>query len=360
MRRALGMLACALALAGCAAKPASVGSIGQTEFSAGLYCLAQYDAYQQAADRAAPEQDPGDPAQFLREQLTSAGTDEAVLVRDYVAAQTLANLERYAAVEARFAARGSALTAEQQAQAETYAAQLWEQYGGTYRANGIDRDTLTAFEVLLQKRAALPLLVYGPEGEVPVPDAELINCLQTRAVYACYAALPLYDPTDYTPANDTQAAQMLALAQAAAAAYNCAAPAEPEQQAERFRTEIRAALPGIYAVLGADAPADESLFTVGILSASVLDERFAPEAADALRALAPGRAAAVRCGDSAFLLAVKLSPAEALDSLRGQALAELKGAELEAELARDGAQLPHALNAEAMAQFPPEAIVTGE
>ena len=62
MKQKLLALVCALALvvslAGCViSTPDTVGSLGDYEISSGLYLLAQYDAYQKAADLASSDQD---------------------------------------------------------------------------------------------------------------------------------------------------------------------------------------------------------------------------------------------------------------------------------------------------------------
>ena len=65
MKQKLLALVCALALvvslAGCViSTPDTVGSLGDYEISSGLYLLAQYDAYQKAADLASSDQDAAD------------------------------------------------------------------------------------------------------------------------------------------------------------------------------------------------------------------------------------------------------------------------------------------------------------
>ena len=60
MKKRILALLCALALtvglAGCVlSTPDTVGTIGDVEISSGLYLLAQFDAYQKAADLASSE-----------------------------------------------------------------------------------------------------------------------------------------------------------------------------------------------------------------------------------------------------------------------------------------------------------------
>ena len=65
MKKKLLALVCALALtfsfAGCTiSTPDTVGSIGDFEITSGMYLLAQYGAYQQAAQLAGSDQDASD------------------------------------------------------------------------------------------------------------------------------------------------------------------------------------------------------------------------------------------------------------------------------------------------------------
>lgn len=162
-------LALCLSLAGChISTPATVGAIGGQEISSGLYLLAQFDAYQQAAQYAGEDQDPASVKSFLNATITPDG-GEAVTVSDFVAQTTLEELRRYVAVEARFAELGGELDPAYTAQADSYTDQLLQNYGSLYAANGIGEDTIRNYEYNLAKQTALIDLIYGQEGETPSP-----------------------------------------------------------------------------------------------------------------------------------------------------------------------------------------------
>ena len=116
MKKKLIALVCALALAvglvGCSlSTPDSVGTIGEVDIPSGLYLLAQFDAYQTAADLASDDQDATKVSSFLKATITvDDATGETAVVSDYVAQKTLENLESYAAIETRFDALGGVLT----------------------------------------------------------------------------------------------------------------------------------------------------------------------------------------------------------------------------------------------------------
>ena len=186
MKHKLLALLCAAALAfglaGCVlSTPDTVGSIGNVEISSGLYLLAQYNAYQSAAKLASSDQDSTNVKSFLKETITTdADSGETAAVSDYVAQKTQENLELYAAIEARFDELGGQLTEAEEAQSDSYASQLMDQYGDTYKANGIGLETLQRFERILLKSTDLLDLVYGTNGETPVSDADLTSIWRTR------------------------------------------------------------------------------------------------------------------------------------------------------------------------------------
>lgn len=366
MKKRILALLCALALtvglAGCVlSTPDTVGTIGDVEISSGLYLLAQFDAYQKAADLASSEQDASKVKSFLKETITvDADTEETATVSDYVAQQTLKNLETYAAIETRFDALGGQLTAEQEAQADSYAEQLMNQYGDTYKANGIGLETVKRFERILLKSTVLLDLVYGENGETPVSDADLTDYIENDLYYLSYVAVPLYNTTSYAFADDSQKALMLELAQGAMNSYNPTRPATAAAQQSAFQSAATAVLPDLYDVTATtDDPADAS-FSTSLLSDSDLDTSFTADgSADAIRALQMGEATAVQYSTLAMMMAVRLDPLQmsTLDALRATALSDMKSAELQDALAEYGASLPHSLDASAMSKLPAKKIV---
>ena len=366
MKKRILALLCALALtvglAGCVlSTPDTVGTIGDVEISSGLYLLAQFDAYQKAADLASSEQDASKVKSFLKETITvDADTEETATVSDYVAQQTLKNLETYAAIETRFDALGGQLTAEQEAQADSYAEQLMNQYGDTYKANGIGLETVKRFERILLKSTVLLDLVYGESGETPVSDADLTDYIENDLYYLSYVAVPLYNTTSYAFADDSQKALMLELAQGAMSSYNPTRPATAAAQQSAFQSAATAVLPDLYDVTATtDDPADAS-FSTSLLSDSDLDTSFTADgSADAIRALQMGEATAVQYSTLAMMMAVRLDPLQmsTLDALRATALSDMKSAELQDALAEYGASLPHSLDASAMSKLPAKKIV---
>ena len=363
MKKKLLALVCALALTvslvGCAlSTPDTVGKIGDFEVTSGLYLLAQYDAYQQAAQLADSEQDTSKVNSFLKATITTdADTGETAVVKDYVAQKTLETLQTLAAVDARFAELGGELTEEQKSAADSYAQQLMDNYGDAYTANGIGLETLKLFQQLQYKQVLLLDLVYGKDGETPVEDGELTEHLDSTMYEIGFITVPLYNTSTF--ASDDQKAEMLSLAQKAADSYNAAAPEDTSSQLTAFNSIASSALTDICAVLDAEVPSTSTLQT-DLLGESDLTDAFTQEgAADTLRGLAYGQAAAIQYTGYAIMLAVRLDPlsVSTLDALRSQILSDMKGEELNDALAAYGAQLDSTLSSSAMSKLPAAKIV---
>lgn len=366
MKKKLPALLCALALilslAGCViSTPDTVGTIGDMEITSGLYLLAQYNAYQSAANLASSDQDAANVKSFLKETITTdPDSGETATVSDYIADQTQKNLELYAAVESRFDELGGQLTEAEESQADSYASQLMDQYADAYKANGIGLETLKRFERILLKSNDLLELVYGQNGETPVSDADLTSHLETSMYeLACYT-VPLYNTSTYAFADDDQKAEMLSLAQAAVDSYNATAPDDAAAQFAAFNAAASNALSSIYAVLDSTVPADSTTsLQTELLGSSTLDSAFTAEgSADAIRALHCGDAVAVQYSSLSLIMAVRLDPLDgsSLDAVRSQVLSDLKSDELADALANYGASMEHHLDAPAMNKLPASKI----
>ena len=262
-------------------------------------------------------------------------------------------------IRAGGAGLGGVLTPDEEAQADSYASQLMDQNGDLYKANGIGLDTLKRFERILIKSSDLLTLCYGTDGETPVSDAELTSHLEDDMVYIRYTVIPLYNTSTFAFADDDQSTQMLELAQTAAESYNAAVHADAAAQTSAFGAAVSAALPDIYAVLDSTPSSDAASLSTALLGAADIDSTFSEEgAADAVRALKPGEAAAVQYSGYALMLLVRLDPLEAdtLDALRAQALSDMKSSELQDSIQSFGASLPHALDTAAMKKLPASKI----
>jgi len=362
MKQKLLALVCALALVfsltGCVfSTPDTVGSIGGYEITSGLYLLAQYDAFQQAVDLASSDQDTSDVKAFLKETVTPEGEDP-ITVSDFVAQNTLKNLESYAAIELRFDELGGQLTAEEEQQADSYASQLMDQYGDTYKANGIGLETVQKFERILLKSNDLLTLVYGPDGETAVSDADLTNHLENNMVELAYYIIPLYNSSTFAFADDDQKAEMLSLAQAAADKTNASEETDASVKLGYFSGVAASALSDIYGVLGGTV--SDTTVQTELLGSSTLDSTFTQTgAADTIRGLAYGEAAAVQYSSYAMMLALRLDPLEvnSLDDIRTQILSDMESSQLKQDLADYGAALDHNLSDSAMKKMPASKIV---
>lgn len=374
MKKKLIALVCALALAvglvGCSlSTPDSVGTIGEVDIPSGLYLLAQFDAYQTAADLASDDQDATKVSSFLKATITvDDATGETAVVSDYVAQKTLENLESYAAIETRFDELGGVLTPDEETQADSYASQLMEQYGDTYKANGIGLNTVQRFERILIKSSDLLELVYGVDGETPVSDADLTSHLENNMYELAYYTIPLYNTSTYASADEDQTSEMLDLVQDAVDQTNAYAASLTGLSDSDFSSAllgyfsgvVTSALPEVYAVLGSTYSSDSNAPSLELIGDSTVTSAFTAEgAADTIRGLSIGQAAAVKYNNYALMAALRLDPLslKALDHLRGQVLNDMKGEELSEALAAYGASLEHNLSSSAMNRMPASKIV---
>lgn len=366
MKKKLLALVCALvmifSLASCGlSTPDTVGKVGDFEVSSGLYLLAQFSAYQQAAQLAGKDQDTTDVKAFLKATITTdADTGDAAVVQDYVADKTLETLRTFAAIDARFAELCGELTAEQTQVADNYAQQLMDQYGSTYTANGIGLETLKAFERIQLKHTLLLTLVYGPDGESPVDDSDLTEHLDSQMYELAYVNIPLYNTSTFVFASDDQKAQMLQLAQAAAASCSETQDGSVSEQVSALHSAASAALPDIYAVLDSTPAEDASSVQTELLTESDLTGAFTQDgAADAVRGLVYGEAAAVQYNAASIILMMRIDPLQVstLDALRTQILSDMKGDELEDALTAYGSTLENDLSTSAMNKMPASKIV---
>lgn len=365
----LAAVAMVFSLAACGSTPDSVGTIGTVDITSGLYLLAQYDAYQKAADLATSEQDATDVKAFLKQTITvDADSGETATVSDYVSQKTMENLETYAAIETRFEELGGQLTAEEEAQADSYASQLMEQYGDTYKANGIGLNTVQRFERILIKSSDLLELVYGVDGETPVSDADLTSHLENNMYELAYYTIPLYNTGTYAFADDDQTTEMLNLAQSAIDDVNSYAATLADLSDSTnssmlmgaFSGVVTSALPDIYKVLDSTYSSDSTAPSLELIGDSTVTSAFTAEgAADTVRSLSIGQAAALKYNGYAMMAVLRLDPLSlnSLDNLRGQVLNDMKGEELSEALTAYGASLEHNLSSSAMNRMPASKIV---
>ncbi len=345
-----------LALAGCSfSTPDTVGELGGVEITSGLYLLAQFEAYQSAAQAAGEDQDYTDVKAFLKETIMTEDGEEKT-VSDYIAEETEETLRRYAATELLFEARGGELTPAETDAAESYAKQLVDNYGELYGANGIGLETIQLYEYNLYKQANLIDLIYGEDGSEPLSDAELTEHLDSSMVYASYLTVPLYNTSTFALADEDQTAEMLALADTAIDAYK----AGGEQSVAAFQEAVADVLPDVYAVLETEYDAADTAgdFVTGFLTSSDLDSYFTAEAADAILALEPGEGAALQYTSYALMFIIRQDPLETytLNALRGDILSDMSSELLDRALDETASSLTSTLDESAMKKLPASKI----
>lgn len=215
----LGMAAAMLlSLAGCnLTTPSSVGTIGGVDIPAGVYLLAQYNAYNTASGLAelVTGETANDVKAVLKAQCTGTIGDEEVTAtgEEYIEKLTMRSIEYYAAVEKKFDELGATLEDAATSEVADSVESMWESNGDLYEANGIGKSSLEKFLLNAQKASTIMNAIYGPEGSNPVTEEEYSAYINDSCYYIETLQIPLVDYATYTMADDTQKEQIKALAE---------------------------------------------------------------------------------------------------------------------------------------------------
>ena len=358
-----------LAASGCTiTTPSSVGSIGDVEIPAGIYLLAQYNAYNTASGDAdlATGESARDVKAVLRAECTGTIGDAEVTTdgADYIAQLTLRSLEYYAAVETMFDELGGVLDDAATSEAADTAASVWESNGDLYAANGISQATIEQYLLKTQKAQACLELLYGENGQTPVTEAEYTDYLQNECLYIDEVQLPLFDANTYAFADEEQAAEIQALAEECAATLNEWATAE-NGRSERQVSMIEAAseyIPRTGEILGATM---ESAQALQYISSQLMTPDTLTSYGDSLTEAADaagentwftydtGMSVAVMCSVDPLEAYSLQELIEGYDLLR-----TMKGTEMDNQFYAEGAALAHNLDQSAMNTYKPGNIKT--
>ena len=358
----LGMAAAMLlALAGCnLSTPSSVGSIGGVDIPAGVYLMAQYDAYNTASSLAdlATGETASDVKAVLKAECTGTIGDEQVTAtgEEYIARLTQRSLEYYAAVEQKFADLGATLEDAAVESVEDSVESLWSTNGDLYAANGIGKKSVQAYLENAQKASTILERVYGPQGSDPVSDAEYTDFLNNECYYIETVQFPLVDYSTYTMADDEQKSQIMEQVNACVDELNRTATGE-EAGSTALYEAASTYLPPAMETLGATMEsAQEALYYAG--AQLYTPDDLAPYGGDGynsltdpLDAVGMGQWTTIDLG-TAVLAARRVDPLKTytVDQLTKQydLLTALKGEKLQDQFYAEGAAMEHALDQSAM------------
>lgn len=174
----------AAGLAGCGAvdPAASLGTLGDTPVTSGLYSLLYYNAYKGAKAAA------GGVDNVLKADF------DGVAGADYVAGKTLAAAKRFAVVEQMFRELGGALSDVEQSTADQYTDTIWSKNEQVLSENGVDRAAMQLYFENLQKEDALYDLIYTGQTAA-YTDEEITDYVAENYYYGLCTYLPLSDST---------------------------------------------------------------------------------------------------------------------------------------------------------------------
>ncbi|HJD22004.1 MAG TPA: hypothetical protein H9915_09355 [Candidatus Gemmiger faecigallinarum] len=203
-------LAMLLGVAGCnVTTPATVGTIGGVEIPAGIYLLAQYNAYNTTADLVdfATGESASDVSVVLNAEVTGTINGEEVTTdgADYISRLTMSAVEYYAAVEKMFDELGATLEDAATSEVAQAVDSMWTTNGDLYQANGIGRTSLEAYLNNAQKARACMEVMYGPDGQQPVSDEEYEQFITEDCRYIESVTLPMVNYSNFVYAfNDEE------------------------------------------------------------------------------------------------------------------------------------------------------------
>ena len=349
-----------LALAGCnMSAPSTVGSIGGVEIPAGIYLMAQYNAYNTASGVAdlATGETASDVKAVLKAECTGTIGDEEVTATgsEYVARLTTRSLEYYAAVEKEFADRNGVLDDAATAEAANSADNLWSSNGDLYTANGIAKSTVETYLLNTQKAKALLEMTYGADGSAPVTDDEYTAYVNDDCYYIEAVQFPLMDYSSYTFADDDQKAAIMATAENCLAELSETATAETASNSALY-TAAMTYVPQAMSALGTDMDASQAvyyaasqLYTPDDLASYGSDEY--NNLTDPLDEAGLNNWTVINLGTT-ILVARRIDPfktysVEELNNMY-DLLSDMKLTDLQNDLYAAGAALEHDLNSSAM------------
>lgn len=353
-----------LALAGCnLSTPSSVGTIGNVEIPAGIYLLAQYNAYSTASGLAdlATGETANDVKAVLKAECTGKIGDEEVTATgsEYIEKLTMRAIEYYAAVETKFAELGATLEDAATSEVADSADSMWESNGDLYEANGIGKSSLQAYLLNAQKASMIMQLIYGPQGTDPVTDEEYTDFVNDSCYYIESVQIPVVDYTTYTMADDDQKAQLDALAEECRQQLSEEADSETTSGSALYEA-ASTYVPEAMEILGAtmeDASqavyyAGSQLYTPDDVASYGTDEY--NNLTDPLDEAGMNQWTTIDLGTS-ILVARRIDPFKTytiaqLTSMY-DLLTALKSDDLQNEFYADGAALPHALDEGAMKTY---------
>lgn len=361
----LGMAAAMLlSLAGCnLTTPSSVGTIGGVDIPAGVYLLAQYNAYNTASGLAelATGETANDVKAVLKAQCTGTIGDGEVTAtgEEYIEKLTMRSIEYYAAVEKKFDELGATLEDAATSEVADSVESMWESNGDLYEANGIGKSSLEKFLLNAQKASTIMNVIYGPEGSNPVTEEEYSAYINDSCYYIETLQIPLVDYATYTMADDTQKEQIKALAEQCRDKLNQNAAGDTMSGNELYEA-ASTYVPQAMEVIGATMEdASQAMYYVGA-------QLYTPDdlasyggdgynnLTDPLDEAGMNQWTVVDLGTT-LLVARRIDPLKAytVDDLTGMydLLTAMKSTELQDQFYADGAALEHALDEGAMKTY---------
>lgn len=354
-----------LGTAGCAmSTPATVGNIGGVEIPAGIYLLAQYNAYDTVSGYAelATGETARDVDKVLRASCTGSIGDEEITTdgADFVSRLTTRAVQYYAAVEEMFTELNGALDDVATAEAADTAASLWESNGELYAANGISQSTVQQYLLNAQKAQACLELIYGDGGSEQVSEDAFTSFVNDACYYLETVQFPLLDYSTYAFADADQTAQIEQIAAQCIAGMEEYATAETADDNTMLYMAAMQYVPSAAAVLGSTMDASNAMSYAGMQLLAPADlanydgADGTNQITDAVDAAGLGNWTTINMGTSIMVVRqVDAFSMETLDQLKENydLLGAMKAEELQARLYENGAAMTQNLDSGAVGTY---------
>ncbi len=222
----------AASFAGCGKNYENVLVIDGENIPAGIYLIAQLEAYALAEQECGTET----PLEETIDEVSGA---------QWVYNKTVELCRRYVYVERLYAEMGLGMSEEEEADLEKNIAANWQSYKEYYEANGVGEASYRLYSISYTKTNMLFEALYMAEGaEREVSNEDAMAYMDERYVYMSYIVLPAINYTTYQPLDETALAAVQAVGDDMVKALN---------EGAQVSDVITQYLPVAYSIVGSES-----------------------------------------------------------------------------------------------------------
>ncbi len=173
-----------LSLSSCGKESTWAARINDYEVRAGIFIDYQMNAYYEAMDFLAEDQ---------TEKELLKGTIEEKATKDWINDKATNSMQRFVAIEQKFAELGLSFENNEEQIAANYVKQMWDYYSSVYEGFGIGNQSLLDIYTNGYKENSLFDYYYGKNGEKEISEQEIIDYIYGNYAKINYIEMPLKD-----------------------------------------------------------------------------------------------------------------------------------------------------------------------